>query len=1521
MKKNRLTAGIPGLVLLLLVFLPGCRESLSPLPVSGGFREGGRRLGSELTIVPTESVVGTKSSFAGDAATVSNWTLLQFDAATGLLDAAYYQPSGADMTQIRVVTDRTYDWYAVANVGDVRGQFQIGSTQVSFLDGWYATGFDMKTATGIPMSWKRTGLAFSKADLAGGRKLDVEMTRLVARYDITVDKSALTRYSFQVTGVAIEGPASVRAFSGSKGTNVATITDAATSADLTRLNAGGAVSFYAAENLYGERAIADADSKKPKNLGANDHPTFIEIAGNATLLDGSGLAFGTTYRFYLGKNATTNFDVLRNTENTVTLHLTDAKIDAALAEQDLIAGGGVPGDPLWKVEIAPYTDTRSLQFQHGSASGNTGIRIPPGTCLAEGIVRAPAGMQYQFRLDQGLYDAGVRVYLDAARSAPVLPETGYTENNWLSVTGSPATLYFYLPPGVTDLAGQAHVRTLDGRKSDELSIAADRVLDHLSLDPAKTYIKNILADDHCYTLTAHFSDGSSMAITEYPDVTWTHSRKVRYKGDYNRGYLAYLYFIGTGSFQEGKIRFIGWNSDITNNYEIGENAGYPEITATNPQTLFTASWTCSGVTKTVDELGVITRDAASLAVTPTSQTVYTGGNVMYFSATVTYTDGSTENVTAQAVWNNDVRGLLVNNGGGSYSTGTTEGTTTLTASFGGVTSNAATVSVVDRTPRSVQLQVRNGSDWTTGDQSVNLGAYQQYRVKVTYDDGDEAYISDGFSLSSSNPAVVTVNDNTTCAAAVGNATVRAAYRGIESSNSIQLTVVSHNYVYKLIVSPLSLGASNTVEDILSLDAVGYRGLDYNDSDRFYAYDVRYDNGTLDTGYGTSGLLDVTDSASWEIATALTTVGTWTASSRKYLNRNETGSVVSGNVSASFNGRNGSFEVRARPYVAPYVRIREAGPLTWNCWEYGSGNKKTFHVEANVAWTLAGSNTDWYVSSSSGTADKTITVYPKNGNTGMDRNITLIVTANTDASLTGSIDLQQDGAEGSGANKLWWSVEISPSTKTIAVGETWSRFTATLVSYIDKDRTTEFARMDISNIARYEVSDPSVASIKSLEYATRTGEAKGLKAGTVTVTGWWLHPDPMTYREGSPVEMPGTATLTVTAESSASLAASTSSLMWTWDEAGSSAGKTVNVTATNCTWTVGSIPDDFGYSVSGNSLTVYPKAQNTSTTTDKTGTLVIQGTNGAADVTINLTQTKKPDSPPDPASLQVSPSALEWTWDESGSSCGKAATVTATNCTWTVGSIPDDFGYSVSGSTLTVYPKTQNSSQTADRTGMLVIAGSNGAEAVQIALRQLKKPAPVLSSLSFDREHYELVQVVEGTVSKTQSFRVTARYSDGSTSDVTASASYTDQGSVTVSTSACALTALSACSGKTLTASFGGLEAQATYTAVDLEIPVDLVGIHFESQEDQNREFVIDSFEATFRRVLSGATRTEEVSVTVEILNGPIVRDPDVDGMLLFHFTQPGSGTVAFSCTAGGVTVTRYLDVTCSEINHMTHTWR
>lgn len=1507
----------------LLAALPGCRSDLSLPQPDSGHRSGVSRVGSSLSVAPTEAALRTKSAFSGDEAKVSNWTLLQFDASGGLLAAAYFQPSAADLHGIEVVTGHAYDWYAIANVGDVRSQFTVGTSTASAMEAWFATGFDMRTASGIPMAWKGEGIAFSKPDLAAGRKLEVSLTRLVACYDIAVDKSALRKYAFQVSAATLEGPASVRPFSESRGTDVATTTDAASPADVGRLNSGAAVRFFAAENCYGNLPISDPDSKKPARLSPGDHPTFIEISGTATLLDGSGLTFPARYRFYLGTNATSNFDVIRNTENTVTLRLSDAKLDAARDERDAIDAGRDPSDPLWKVEVDPYDDPRGLQFRHGLAAGGTGIRLSPGGCTGEDVTRFPAGLSYQFRLDQVLYDAGIRVYLDEAATRPLLPASGYAEASWVTAEGRPGTLYFQLPAGSPLVEGQAHIRTLDGRKSDDLPISGGRMLDHLTLDPAKTYI---LAPGQypSYKLYAHFTDGSSEDITEDALVSWTGGRHIRYRDPYNTGYEFWMYpRAGTHMYADGKRSFQWFRKNINGNYSWSPYNTYPEVTASVPQVLFTASWTCNGVSRSVDELGVITKEAASLSVSPETFSLLTGQTVS-LAASVRFTDGSTADVTASAVWNNDAEGCLTNVGGGRY-TGLSVGTTTVTASYGGLSSNAASITVQARTVSSVRLQVRNPAtgQWGTGDQTVSLGSDQQWRLSVLYADSTTPEtVTSGFELvrTTDNGAVSIRSDRiTTHADAIGTDTFKASFGGVTSANSVKLTVQNHNYTYRLLVGTRSSG---TYEQILA-DASAAVDLAWNESQVFYAWYVRLDNGAFDR------MEDISSSASWNPDAALVAanVGSWNSGLQQYVANNTSGAAVSGNLEASYNGISACAALSVASYKAPYLRIVEDGPLTWDCWAYGPSGSKTFHVESNVAWTMNGSTAGWHVSRSSGNGNYSITVYPESQNFGDDNDVTLTVTANSDPSLTDSIELKQDGKEGRGRNKLWWTVSVSPAAKEMTVGSTFDRFTATLQAYRDGARTQPFGSpADVSDTAEYIVETPSVASVISVYGGSTTGRATALAAGTTKVTVWWLRDE--TMLGGYPREIPATATITVVSGDVTSYrivtAVSSSSIAWNGTatasatlQSSTNGGAWANVR--DVTGQVTFSSDKPVVSVSGRSLTAANESASsvmvTISSSAFTGSETIESYESA-----DLEVDGKP-APVD-GSLSVSPDELAWEWDESGSGDGKRLAVTATDCEIASIGVTSGFSYSRSGNTLRVWPDVQNTSTTADKPGTLTVSGTNGAADVTVRLTQAKKPAPVLMDLAFDRTHYELVQVSGGEVHTVQTFTLTARYSDGSTADVTAVAVYADQGAVTVSAAAGTLTATAACSDRRLTATFGGQMAAATYSAEDLEVPVGIELAHFESQEDSEREFVISAVEATLRQVLSGAVRTMDVTDAVNIkVDGPVVSDPPVDGMRLFHFTAAGSGSLTFTFTWNAVPYTRILDVSCSPQNHIRHSWR
>ncbi|MHB8482750.1 MAG: Ig-like domain-containing protein [Nitrospiria bacterium] len=90
-------------------------------------------------------------------------------------------------------------------------------------------------------------------------------------------------------------------------------------------------------------------------------------------------------------------------------------------------------------------------------------------------------------------------------------------------------------------------------------------------------------------------------------------------------------------------------------------------------------------------------ELTSITVTPTSASILVG-STQQFSATGTYTDGSTKDLTTSVNWvSSDTNIAIINNNPGfqgiATSLSSNTGSTTITASVSGITSNQATLTV------------------------------------------------------------------------------------------------------------------------------------------------------------------------------------------------------------------------------------------------------------------------------------------------------------------------------------------------------------------------------------------------------------------------------------------------------------------------------------------------------------------------------------------------------------------------------------------------------------------------------------------------------------------------------------------------------------------------------------------------------------------------------------------------------------------------------------------------------------
>ncbi len=228
--------------------------------------------------------------------------------------------SGGTVGYINLMTGRAYNVYAIANVPHFSApereseilSMRYNLARISDLD---KSGFPMVSKVQISI----TGSSL---------KVRLNMIRLVSRISFTKESSSLP--GFKITSVRLmNAPLDASYF---KGLSAATATaegDYATAEDLNVLNGGGAVDFYMLENCQGVLLPDNTDPAKkvPGNLPAakSELCTYFEVTA---VLDGtSGLTGPVTYRFYLGQDLVSDFNVFRNHHNKVTLVVTSGGLD------------------------------------------------------------------------------------------------------------------------------------------------------------------------------------------------------------------------------------------------------------------------------------------------------------------------------------------------------------------------------------------------------------------------------------------------------------------------------------------------------------------------------------------------------------------------------------------------------------------------------------------------------------------------------------------------------------------------------------------------------------------------------------------------------------------------------------------------------------------------------------------------------------------------------------------------------------------------------------------------------------------------------------------------------------------------------------------------------------------------------------------------------------------------------------------------------------------------------------------
>lgn len=288
--------------------------------------------------IVADGFTDTRSSFTWGESEIRDIQIVITEEDGSVFDVLY-SDSSSELGFTGEVGSRYRIW-AAANLG---GKVDVHDLQ-DFTNGTRSITKAGIAASGIPMFNGPDGQEILLSEDSG--TVTVRLTRMLARVDLKVDTRLLeTQSLFNVKSVSIYNaintysPFTPAVKQEHKG-RIEYSFDSASSSDISILNRGGTISLYAFENMQGTLLPGNNDpwKKVPSSLGnAGDYCSYLEVDCTYGYSDKD-----VTYRMYLGKDATKNFDVERNTVYRVTLMPTEREIR------------GERGS--WKVEAEPWND-------------------------------------------------------------------------------------------------------------------------------------------------------------------------------------------------------------------------------------------------------------------------------------------------------------------------------------------------------------------------------------------------------------------------------------------------------------------------------------------------------------------------------------------------------------------------------------------------------------------------------------------------------------------------------------------------------------------------------------------------------------------------------------------------------------------------------------------------------------------------------------------------------------------------------------------------------------------------------------------------------------------------------------------------------------------------------------------------------------------------------------------------------------------------------------------------------------
>ena len=263
-------------------------------------------------------------------------------------------------------------------------------------------------------------------------------------------------------------------------------------------------------------------------------------------------------------------------------------------------------------------------------------------------------------------------------------------------------------------------------------------------------------------------------------------------------------FTANGLFSDGSqtdiTNGVSWSSAATNFATIDQTGLATGVSAGAAQISAASGSVAPGLATLTVTPAVLTE----IDIAPDAQYIPVGGQLQ-LSLTGTYSDTSTQDITANATWSSSDPTLASVDPATGIVTGVANSNNnpvTITATYGSITSTT-TVYVTDAVPVSIQL--------TPSTSSIANGTTQQYAVNVVYTDGSLQPVTAGLSWLSSSASVAGVNsDGLATALTPGQTTISVFYNSMSATASLTVTP---SVLTNIVVTPITtvVGVNGNVQ--------------------------------------------------------------------------------------------------------------------------------------------------------------------------------------------------------------------------------------------------------------------------------------------------------------------------------------------------------------------------------------------------------------------------------------------------------------------------------------------------------------------------------------------------------------------------------------------------------------------------------------------------------------------------------------------------------------------------------------